>query len=105
MSNGDSKMLDTAKSLLPLIILAVGIVVTFTRGEAKIDQLQNDFGKLLAVDTKQSNDIDINENKLIGVEKDIAQILSTQKTMIDTEQENTTAIINAIGRIKANNGN
>jgi hypothetical protein len=47
--------------------------------------------------------IETNKDDIIGLKKDIAQILSTQERMITTEENNTNAIIQAIARI--NNAN
>ena len=44
-----------------------------------------------------------NHDDIIGIKKDISQILTNMKTMEETEKESTKAIIEAIGRIK--NGN
>lgn len=85
---GNDKLLITLKNLVPLAILAVGVVVTFTRSESKIDQLKTDYDKILAADEVQDENIDQNENAIIGIKKDLTFILDTQDKM-RTEQQDT----------------
>lgn len=96
--SNDDKWLT--KSVIPFVILAFGICGTVIRSEVKISQIEEHYLTVVAIDNVQSEAIDENENDIIGMKKDITQIISTQKTMILTEQANTNSIIEAIGKIK-----
>lgn len=85
---GNDKLLIALKNLVPLAILAAGVLVTFIRAESKIDQLKTDYDKMFATEQVQDENIDQNENAIIGIKKDLTFILDTQDKM-RTEQQDT----------------
>jgi len=99
MANND-KLLIALKNLVPLAILAAGVLVTFTRSESKIDQLNKDYDKILATEEVQEENIDQNENAIIGIKKDLTFILDTQDKMRTEQQETAKEIMTKLDELR-----
>lgn len=85
---GNDKLMITLKNVVPLAVLAIGVAVTFTRSESEIKQLRTDYEKIAAADVSQDENIDQNEDAIIGIKKDLTFILDRQDLM-RTEQKDT----------------
>ena len=94
--------LEWMKSIIPIVVLSAGIVASYVRSEGKIETLQEEYVRMLKVDSVQTETIDDNENDIIGMKRDIAQIIKTQERQIEKSENDKNAIIEAIGRINGN---
>jgi hypothetical protein len=98
-TNND-KLLIALKNLLPLAIIAAGVLVTFIRAESKIEQLKTDYDKILATDDVQDENIDQNENAIIGIKKDLTFILDTQDEMRLEQRETAKEIMTKLDDLR-----
>lgn len=87
----NDKLMIALKNVVPLAVLAMGVVMTFTRAESKIEQLRIDYDKISAAEEVQDENIDQNEDAIIGIKKDLTFILDRQDVMrseqMDTAKE------------------
>lgn len=99
-NTSNDKLLIALKNLVPLAIIAAGVLVTFTRSESKINQLKADYDKILAVEEVQDESIDLNENAIIGMKKDLTFILDTQDEMRTEQQDTARAIMDKLDALR-----
>ena len=97
---GNDKLMIALKNLVPLVIIAAGVLVTFIRAESKIDQLNKDYAKILAVEEVQDENIDENENAIIGMKKDLTFILDTQDEMRLEQRETAMRIMKKLDDLR-----
>jgi len=97
---GNDKLLIALKNLVPLAIIAAGVLVTFIRAESKIDQLKTDYRKMFDTDEVQDESIDQNENAIIGIKKDLTFILDTQDEMRLEQRETAREIMRKLDELR-----
>ncbi len=60
------------KSILPIVILASGIVASYQRNSDKIEMLEEKYSLMLEVDKQQTEHIDNNEDCMIKIQEHMA---------------------------------
>lgn len=96
----NDKLLIALKNLVPLAIIAAGVLVTFIRADSKINQLKTDYDKILAANEVQDENIDENENAIIGIKKDLTFIIDTQDEMRLEQREKAKEIMKKLDDLR-----
>lgn len=95
-SNGIVKLMTTIiVSGVAGTLITVGIVYATLCGGVEVNK-----NSIKEIKEKVIPKVEGNKEDIIGMKKDIAQILETQNKMIEEDKENTKAIIKAIEGLK-----
>lgn len=82
--------------LVTLGVLAGGAIYGYASLNHEVEDNSEEIKEMKPI-------IKTHDRTIIGIQKDIEQILKTQKTMIETEKDNTKSILDAIGKVKDGN--